>query len=98
MKKMKYKDSWRVSFLEREEGIDLDEESNGPIVVTFMIEGYDVRRIMVDIGSAIVIDNPSNYNAIFGRPLMKKAMVIVAPFCLHVKFPTLSGDGYIQAD
>ena len=46
----------------------------------------------------LVVDQPSAYNAIIGRPLMKKTNMVSAVYCLTVKFPTPTGVGYIKAD
>jgi len=46
----------------------------------------------------VVVDQPSAYNAIIGRPLMKYIKMVDAVYCLKVKFPTPSGVGYMQTD
>ena len=46
----------------------------------------------------LVVDQPSAYNAIIGRPLMKKTNMVSTVYCLTVKFPTPTGVGYIKAD
>ena len=50
---------------------------------------------MVDF---LVVDQPSAYNAIIGRPLMKKTNMISTVYCLTVKFPTPTGVEYIKVD
>ena len=51
--------------------------------------------MMVDF---LVVDQPSAYNAIIGRPLMKKTNMVSAVYCLTVKFPTPTRVGYIKVD
>ena len=46
----------------------------------------------------LVVDQPSAYNAIIGRPLMKKTNMISTVYCLTVKFPTPTRVGYIKID
>ena len=46
----------------------------------------------------LVVDLPSAYNAIIGRPLMKQTSMVTAVYCLTVKFPTPTGVGYIKAN
>ena len=46
----------------------------------------------------LVVDQPSAYNAIIGRPLMKKTNMVSAVYCLTIKFPIPTGVGYIKAD
>ena len=46
----------------------------------------------------LVVDQSSAYNAIIGRPLMKKTNMVSAVYCLIVKFSTPTGVEYIKAD
>ena len=46
----------------------------------------------------LLVDQPSAYNAIIGRPLMKKTNMVSTVYCLTVKFPTPTEVGYIKAD
>ena len=46
----------------------------------------------------LVVDQPSAYNVIIGRPLMKKTNMVPVVYCLTVKFPTPTKVGYIKAD
>ena len=50
---------------------------------------------MVDF---FVVDQPTAYNTIIGRPLMKKTNMVSVVYYLTVKFPTSMGVGYIKAD
>ena len=46
----------------------------------------------------LVVDQPSTYNAIIGRPLMKKMNMVSTVYCLTVKLPTPTRIRYIKAD
>ena len=46
----------------------------------------------------LVVDQPSAYNAIIGRLLMKKTNMVSAVYCLTVKFSTPTRVGYIKVD
>ena len=46
----------------------------------------------------LVIDQPSAYNAIISRLLMKKTNMVTTIYCLTIKFLTLIGIGYIKVD
>ena len=45
-----------------------------------------------------MVDQPSAYNAIFGRPLMRATKIVIATFHMKVRFPTSSGDGYMECN
>lgn len=48
--------------------------------------------------SFLVVDQPSAYNAIFDRTLMKQTQMVTVVYCLIVKFLTPTRVGYIRAD
>ena len=58
-------------------------------------QGDNKVTILVDF---LVVDLLSTYNAIFGRPLMKWTSMVIAVYCLTVKFPTPTGVGYVKID
>ena len=58
-------------------------------------QGEHIVTVMADF---LVVDQPFAYNAIIGRPLMKKTNMVSTIYCLTVKFPTLTRVGYIKAD
>ena len=58
-------------------------------------QGEHTTMVMADF---LVVDQPTAYNAIIGRPLMKKTNMVSAVYCLTVKFSTPTGVGYIKAD
>ena len=58
-------------------------------------QGEHTITVMIDF---LVIDQTSTYNAIIGRPLMKKTNMVTAVYCLTVKFPTPIRVRYIKKD
>ena len=70
--------------------------SKGIITLPITIgQGEHTTTVTADF---LVVDQPSAYNAIIGRPLMKKTNMVSAVYCLTIKFPTPTGVGYIKAD
>ena len=41
----------------------------------------------------LIVNQPSAYNAIIGRPLMKKTSIVTVVYCLTIKFPIPIGVG-----
>ncbi|OMO89413.1 Integrase, catalytic core [Corchorus capsularis] len=58
----------------------------------------DGEHILNFMHTFVVVDLPSSYNCLIGRPLMKKTKMVDAVYCLTVKFPTPSGIGYMRSD
>jgi hypothetical protein len=54
-----------------------------------------VSTVMVDF---LVIDRPSAYNAIMGRPALNKLRVATSTYHLMMKFPTEEGVGEVRGD
>lgn len=46
----------------------------------------------------MVVEQPMSYNAIFGRPIMKATQIVTIVYYITVKFPTLTGIGFIIVD
>lgn len=44
----------------------------------------------------VIIDSPSAYNIIMGRPAMNDLNLVVSIRALAIKFPTLNGIGYVK--
>ena len=63
-----------------------------PITIS---QGEHTVTVMADF---LVVDQLSTYNAIIGRPLMKKTNLVSTVYYLRVKFPIPIGVGYIKAD
>ena len=76
--------------------------ANQPIrangVVTLPITIGQGEHTITKMADFLVVDQPSAYNAIIGRPLIKKTNMVTIVYCLTVKFRTLTGVGYIKAD
>ena len=46
----------------------------------------------------MVVDCPSSYNVIIGRPILNKWKAATSTYCLKVKFPTDEGIGEVKGD
>ncbi|XP_075675210.1 uncharacterized protein LOC142644504 [Castanea sativa] len=46
----------------------------------------------------LVVDCPSAYNVIIGRPTLNRWKVVTSTYCLKVKFPTEDGVGEVKGD
>ena len=46
----------------------------------------------------LVVDRPSSYNVIIGRPTLNKWKAATSTYCLKVKFPTDNGVGEVRGD
>ena len=46
----------------------------------------------------IVVDWPSSYNVIIGRPTLNRWKAVTSTYCLKVKFPTENGVGEVKGD
>ncbi|XP_050247585.1 uncharacterized protein LOC126695025 [Quercus robur] len=46
----------------------------------------------------LVVDCPSSYNVIIGRPILNKWKAATSTYCLKVKFPTDNGVGEVKGD
>ena len=46
----------------------------------------------------LVVDCPSSYNVIIGRPTLNKWKSAISTYCLKVKFPTENGVGEVRGD
>ena len=76
--------------------------TNQPILVkrriilsVIMGDGNHTITTMVDF---LVVDQPSAYNIILGRPLMKTTTMVMAVYCLTIKFLTLTRIGYMRSN
>ena len=45
-----------------------------------------------------MVDCPSSYNVIIGRPILNYWKAITSTYCLKVKFPTKNGVGEVKGD
>ncbi|GAV66077.1 LOW QUALITY PROTEIN: hypothetical protein CFOL_v3_09588, partial [Cephalotus follicularis] len=92
------------------EGVRLPHDD--PVVVTLLVELFTMKRILIDSGSSagttprqtqveitfLVVDTPSPYNAIVGRPSLNLMEAIVSTRHLLMKFPTRFGVGEVRGD
>lgn len=63
-------------------------------VITFLVmAGTTPKQLMVDF---IVIDHPSTYNAIIGRPTLNQLKTIPSTVHLMMKFPTKHWVGLVR--
>ncbi|GAV82073.1 LOW QUALITY PROTEIN: hypothetical protein CFOL_v3_25526, partial [Cephalotus follicularis] len=101
-----------ISFSEADyEGVCLPHDD--PVVVTLLVELFTMKRILLDSGSSavilngpqtqvemtfLVVDTPSPYNAIVGRPGLNLLEAIVSTRHLLMKFPTRFGVGEVRGD
>ena len=46
----------------------------------------------------LVVDSPSSYNVIIGRPTLNRWKAATSRYCMKVKFPTEQGVGEIKGD
>ena len=46
----------------------------------------------------LVVDCPSSYNVIIGRPTLNRCKVAMSTYCLKVKFSTENGVGKVKGD
>ena len=93
--------------------IGLDENQLRPVrpiyeFVNQLIRAKKVINFSITIGqgehtitvmtSFLVINQSSAYNAIIGRPLIKKTSMVTAIYCLTIKFLTPTRIGYIKVN
>ena len=50
------------------------------------------------ITNFVVVEAPSAYNVILGRPTLNQARTVVSTYSLVVKFPTPQGAGILRGD
>ena len=68
----------------------------GIVTLTVTVGAYPVQLTrQLDF---IVVDYPSSYNVIIGRPTLNKWKVTTSTYCLKVKFPTDNGIGEVKED
>ena len=68
----------------------------GIVTLTVTVGSYPVQLTrQVDF---LVVDCPTSYNVIIGRPTLNKWKVATSTYCLKVKFPTDNGIGEVKGD
>ena len=68
----------------------------GIVTLTVIAGSYPVQLTrQVDF---LVVDCPTSYNVIIGRPTLNKWKAAMSTYCLKVKFPTDDGIGEVKGD
>ena len=67
------------------------------IVTLTVIVGTYPAQVTKEI-DFLIVDCPSMYNIILGRPALNKLKVVTSTYHLKVKFPTAHGVGEIRED
>ena len=67
------------------------------IVTLTVIAGTYPAQVTKEI-DFLIVDCPSMYNIILGRPALNKLKVVTSTYHLKVKFPTAHGVGEIRED
>ncbi|XP_075479435.1 uncharacterized protein LOC142520319 [Primulina tabacum] len=84
---------------------------NDALVVTATIANYDMARIFIDNGSSgrdsrwvtkmitfTMVDTPSSYNGILGRPALKDFRAVASMYHQKLKFPVGKEVGVLCGD
>ena len=67
------------------------------VVTLTVIVGTFPKRLTCQL-DFLVVDCPSSYNAIIGRPTLNKWKSATSTYCLKVKFPTKNDVGEVRRD
>jgi hypothetical protein len=67
-------------------------------VITLLITAGAAPKQASVMADFLVIDRPSAYNAIIGRPTLNKLRAITSTYHLKMKFPTDNGIGEVRGD
>nr|XP_023895560.1 uncharacterized protein LOC112007449 [Quercus suber] len=67
------------------------------IVMLTVTVGTDPKQLTRQI-DFLVVDSPSSYNVIIGRPALNKWKASTSTYCLKMKFPTDDGVGEVKGD
>ena len=68
----------------------------GIVTLTVMVGSYPLQ--VTNKHNFLVVDSPSSYNVIIGRPTLNRWKVATSTYCLKVKSPTEQGVGEIRGD
>jgi len=66
--------------------------------IELMVELGEGMRKVVQKQMFVIVDEVSAYNAFLGRPTLAAFKIILAPWCLTMKFPTECGVGVVKGD
>ena len=67
-------------------------------MVSFMIEADTYPKQITMSIEFLVVDSPSAYNIIIGRPTLNKLRALTSTYHLFVRFPTEHGIGELKGD
>lgn len=66
--------------------------------ITLPVTLGDDKHTTTEHVQFFVVDYAMAYNVNFERPTMKMTRMVVASFCMKIKFPTKTAVGYMQSD
>ena len=67
-------------------------------IVTLMVIAGSYPFQVTNKHNFLVVDSPSSYNVIIGRPTLNRWKAATSTYCLKVKFPTEQGIREIRGD
>ena len=67
-------------------------------IVTLTVTAGSYPLQVTNKHNFLVVDSPSSYNVIIGRPTLNRWKAATSTYCLKVKFPTEQGVGEIKRD
>ena len=67
-------------------------------IVTLMVTARSYPVQLTRQVDFLVVDCPTSYNVIIGRPTLNKWKAATSTYCLKVKFPTDEGIGEVKGD
>ena len=67
-------------------------------IVTLMMTAGSYPVQLTRLVDFLVVDCPTSYNVIIGRPMLNKWKAATSTYCLKVKFPTDEGIGEVKGD
>ena len=67
-------------------------------IVTLTVTAGSYPLQVTNRHNFLVVDLPSSYNVIIGRPTLNRWKAATSTYCLKVKFPTKQGVGKIRGD
>ena len=67
------------------------------IVTLSVTAGTHSEQVTIQV-DFLIVDCPSSYNIILGRPTLNRLKAVTSTYCLKIKFPTPNGVGQICGD
>ena len=72
--------------------------SNPKDIISLQITAKTYLAQVTRMVDFLIVDRPSSYNVILGRPTLNHLKVVTSTYCLKVKFLTPNGSGEIIGD